>query len=434
VIENASSTFLGDNHGKNADKIVPAIENNPLLQHFILCGVRCFVAPLRTSFENLHRLIDGVYCSGIIFFRMVLEMNFKTVTDTITLSKEEETALVHAARAGNRGAINRLVRSFNHVLVGYMLRNVWWMQPDDAEDLAQETWKEVLTKIGIPENQGGYSCEKGRFFTWIKNYILDFKIKRHAAQRMRYPTAQPSCHEEGEDWISRLPDPDRTFIPDVNLEIRDELQLEIERLKRIHLAYIELLRILFRCGGYPHQQLAYAFSKLVFGRESDRGTEGSPQRLNREYGTIPLEQLIDLFWKSYCATSNIPEDILNGSDRLLEPTKCRLEYNIATLFLLDRASRDRFAHIGAQKTGATTLCDFWEKHKNGFTSAVPDWCYKVRMRIQRSMKVPRDASETDMLKKLVLDAECENGEDVPECSHCRLRHLPPCGDESGNTG
>ena len=98
---------------------------------------------------------------------------------------------------------------------------------------------------------------------------------------------------------------------------------------------------------------------------------------------------------------------------------------MATLFDLDNASKAQFTYMEKKLVGETTLSDYWEKHKNGFTTAVPDWCYKVKVRIQRILGVERGGSETDLLKNLVFRPE-ENTEIIPECKRCKIRHLPPC--------
>jgi len=342
------------------------------------------------------------------------------------LSRDAESAIVERARQGDKKAFNTLAEKLTGALTGHVLRTAWWADHDDAADIVQATWEDVWHKLRTPVEQGGYDSAKGRLFTWIKAYVLDFKIRRWAA-REKHRESVPRWSGEGdeEDWLSRVADPDEDSMPDVNLENRETLRVECERLRRIHLAYMEFLRLLFLCGGYPHQQLSFSFSKLVYGHESDRGTEGSSIRLSENYGSVQLDKLLVLFWDSYRQTSGIPEDILRDGVRHAEPLRLRLRTKVRDLVRLDGASLAQFEDFCDEVASKTRLEQYWSKNRDGFTSAIPDWCYKIKMRMQKLIGVEKGASEIDCIKSIVHSEE----DVVPsECGRCKLRHLPPCAD------
>ncbi|MBU0753712.1 MAG: hypothetical protein KJ645_01140, partial [Planctomycetes bacterium] len=69
----------------------------------------------------------------------------------------------------------------------------------------------------------------------------------------------------------------------------------------------------------------------------------------------------------------------------------------------DSASRKQFQKMLAHRVADTALQDYYAQRRGGYTSAIPDWCYKVEERVR---KVLHEGSKA--------------------CSRCKLRDLPPC--------
>jgi hypothetical protein len=345
------------------------------------------------------------------------------------LSSQEESLLTGAASNGDRAAFASLYSAFNGAVIGSILRKLTWIGRDEAKEIAQKVWIETWEKIRMPSESGGFDNSKGRFFTWLYSYIIKFAILDHGAARS---TEIPLSHlsrsedEEGEDRMSCMADPDTENSPDIVLEKKEELRKQAEKLRRIYLAYGELLRWLFLCGGYPHQQLAYAFSKLIFGHESNRGIEGSPQRLRTEYAEIPLVSLQRVFWESYSKESRIPGDILNTCKCHMHPLDKRLTLSVKELTRLDHASNNQFAPFLNSMVAETFFKQYWENHRSGFISAVPDWCYKVKQRLLCLFGLEKTAEEKDLIRSLVTEEKAIGNK---HCNRCKLRHVAPCAEE-----
>ncbi len=282
--------------------------------------------------------------------------------------------------------LDQIYRKYYRPLLGYFRTHVPCSEKE-AEVLVQETWESVLKRYTEDPEKGGYNPAIAGFYTYIKSGFAYCIVLRERQKRMRRGL--------GDTWI------------------------EAAEAKKSLFAYLELLRLLFLCGGYPHQQLAFGYSKVIFGRQSDRGIEGNPARVDRECGDKPLAELAKSFFDDYIKESAIDDPCYLGLLKACaRPLQERLSFSVEELLALDRASRERYIALHRCLVSRTCLRDYYASHKKGYVSAVPDWCFKVTAKLQACLD--REG-----------EANAKGGSPAGQkrfrvCGRCKLRHLSPC--------
>jgi RNA polymerase sigma factor (sigma-70 family) len=124
-------------------------------------------------------------------------------------------ALVRHAQAGNREALEELVRRHQNWIYNIALRML--SHPHDAEDAAQEILVKALTRLSSFE-------ERSSFRTWlyriVVNHVLNMKRGRREPGALTF-----SCYAHGLDETSDLDPPDQASVPvDVRLLV-DEARI-----------------------------------------------------------------------------------------------------------------------------------------------------------------------------------------------------------------
>lgn len=312
----------------------------------------------------------------------------------------DESMLAKAAGQGDKKAYGALVRALERPLAGFIRQWVGPHEPE-ADDIAQRIWMEVWTKLRRSEAEGGFDPEKGGFYSWVLNYTAIYVLRRWFSERKRILDREMIESEFGisseEEAGGRSMDdfPDTRPAPPAALAIEEEMRA---RLKAMDL----LMTTTFLCGGYPHQQLAFGFNKLIYGKSSRRGIEGKPLRLDNDHGSKDLRLLAKAFLEDYVSLSLLPRRRI---ELCLAPITSRMDSRLKELFEKDQASAKQFPAPGAldKQVGGTRLKNYYSDR--GPSYSIPDWCYKVEQRIRHLRGEP--------------DKE-------KACIRCKLRHLPPC--------
>lgn len=342
-------------------------------------------------------------------------------------------ALIGALRSGADDALNELMDIFNPSLVGYIRKTVY-CDYSEAEDIAQATWTDLYEKVKNPQYKELYSAEKGSFHTYLTNCIAIYKIRQYFRESRRRPLFFASDDEGGSELEQVADDENRQ--PYSLVEMKYSLRLRIN-------AYKEAFRLTFLCGGYPHQQLAFAFSKLVKGRQSPRGIEGNTAVVYGELRDIPLGTLTDMFWKAYLSASFFDERSAEPLAACLHPLRLRLGYVIGKLMELDAKSLEYYGAIKEKKARDTRFSEYLGGVPNAagkgsgaantkdVSDLVSNWVYKVEKRIREILGVrknqaaeERDEDDDPVERALLLlnNVRARTG----RCGHCRLRTLEPC--------
>ena len=342
--------------------------------------------------------------------------------ENIRLSIDEEISLVEEARTRNRQAFERLVQIFQKPLIGFILVRSM-ADRATAEDIAQEVWCKAWEQIHRTPGENGYDPAKGRFYTFLINYLAIPKVRDWKRNRSKSRERTGIFGTDDGQVLSEPAAPALSSQPDVSLEVEEQLRLT-------NSAFLELLRLIFLCGGYPHQQFAFAYSKLIYGQPSRRSIEGASEKVHQEHGTTPFKALITAFWDAYKSVSQLDVETLQIVDCHLEPVRLRLPLEVGEILNFDNASKTRFEKLLSEKAGKTCLNNYYADHKSGFTAAIPDWCYKVEKRIRAILGCEKDTSSDEVLGTIMMQQK--NAAVQPQsCNRCKIKHLPPCSADRG---
>jgi hypothetical protein len=333
----------------------------------------------------------------------------------IELSPEQVAFWIEKAGQGDVHALAELQHALHPALKGHIQVEFAGATPEVVEEIASLIWEKVRASLGQSAAQGGYDPSRGSFYTYVTKRIGRFIIlqerrKDWRRRRREQPLAHPA------DEITE----ETTDTPDTEKPAPDELAAQLEE-KRLWLdAFVEVFRLTFLCGGYPHQQLAFGYSKLIYGR----AVQGSSKQVDQRHGAIKLQQLTDDFLADYQAQAGLDPEHFEALSRAIEPVRKRNACLIEDLVQLSPVLRDQLETCHGRLNGNLSLRDFYTRR--GFSCAIPDWCSKVEHRVRASLGLEETGRLDDALASMA--SRLDEGPIEPAgCSHCKLRNAPPCG-------
>ncbi len=147
----------------------------------------------------------------------------ETIQPKVDEPVSEELALVNAARAGDIGAFEQLVRKYDRNV--FRIANHITQNREDAEDVVQDAFLKAFQNLGQFQGQS-------KFYTWLVRIAVNEALMR---LRRRRPERMVSLDEDintGEDTIPRevadwAPNPEQLYNQS---ELRDILQKTIQGL------------------------------------------------------------------------------------------------------------------------------------------------------------------------------------------------------------
>lgn len=156
----------------------------------------------------------------------------------VLLNTEEEAELIGRLRARDEAALGELYDQYGKTAYSVVLRIV--RRPDTAEDLVQETFLRVWTRIGT------YNVQRGTLYTWI------LTIARHLA--IDYTrTAIGQGRERG----ANLDEIERVLFADPESAVRQSInsRLVVKALEGLEPKYRQLVEMAY-FDGMSHSELA----------------------------------------------------------------------------------------------------------------------------------------------------------------------------------
>lgn len=156
----------------------------------------------------------------------------------VLLNTEEEAELIGRLRARDEAALGELYDQYGKTAYSVVLRIV--RRPDTAEDLVQETFLRVWTRIGT------YNVQRGTLYTWI------LTIARHLA--IDYTrTAIGQGRERG----ANLDEIERVLFADPESTVRQSInsRLVVKALEKLEPKYRQLVEMAY-FDGMSHSELA----------------------------------------------------------------------------------------------------------------------------------------------------------------------------------
>ena len=323
----------------------------------------------------------------------------------MTETTAEEDGWVDRAAKGDRDAFNRLVERYNEAIVGYLRT----FTANDADDLAQKVWLQAWAHLAK------YDRTRSPFYSWVRG------IARHLGQRWRrkrvIEVSGMFDDPDVEDGLATLASTEQT---------PQDLLAEEEKLRQRHLAYCRLFYVLFRCGGYPHEQLGFGLAKLIYGQKSNRAIEGAAAAADANYGAEELGRIAEFFCEEYqaalCRWSPAWPACLSED---LRPLRIRLQYTVGEL-KPQRASTG--ASLQEMIVGHTHLKDYYGGGRRK-THPISDWCGRVESQLRRVVGAPK--AELEQWAERIAQMPYPVIVKPAVCNRCKLRHFEPCFTERG---
>jgi DNA-directed RNA polymerase specialized sigma24 family protein len=315
--------------------------------------------------------------------------------------RDEDTTDDHALSRDNSD-LSELYKQYGRPLLGYL--RGFDVSYQDAEDIAQIVWLEVSERMDRPPAEGGFDPGIGGFYTWITrcvawSKVLDWKRKE---RKRRKRTLTISGEQE-----QQIKDTRPTF---------DEAKLY-----QMHMVFCELFRLLFLCGGYPHEQLAYGFAKLIYGKPSHRSIEARAANVDTDYGDKELQTVVGCFMSKYSASSGLIG--VHGFLRVsLRHLHCRMEYKVEELI---RNLAKELKRIQNTVIADTCFRDYYIKVSDRDTHPTSDWFYRVEEKLRRILGIEKGVGLDKGVEQVDWSAQRDPGK-MHVCGRCKLRTVEPC--------
>ena len=168
-------------------------------------------------------------------------------------------------------------------------------------------------------------------------------------------------------------------------------------------AFLELFELFLRYGGYPHQQVSFAYSILIWGKAKSKRSRGSgkegrpaltafgtgkvpvtgdPDRVVEEVGPRPLRTSCSDMMDEIRLGMALDDGFLT---RAAGPLYSRLELTGSKLFSRDATSRRLFSSLEEQLIGDTRLREYFGKDQR---KSISDWTRTVKERVKKAFLDP----------------------------------------------
>jgi DNA-directed RNA polymerase specialized sigma24 family protein len=307
-----------------------------------------------------------------------------------------------------REVFNKFVHLYNDRLTGFILIRISGSL-DDAEEIAQNVWSKAWEILCSPSGQDKYDPSKGSLYAWLINYLAIPKIK---------------------DWIKSkwktIEWTDTTYEQSSNImDLPDNLVLQEEELSLINSAFYELFRLTFLCGGYPHQQLAFALMKHIYGKQSKRAIEGDARKVDAIYGNKTLEDVLVDYLVEYRRISQVDDEkFLKNLSEYIKPVKDRLDLKVETLI---NPFPSYLEELYSKDVKNTNFRDYYVRGKQSGTHPLTYWCDRLQERMRSLLRLENTLSDEAIVREIINRKEKDGLKLRPgSCSKCKLRHVPPC--------
>jgi len=304
-----------------------------------------------------------------------------------------ERALGIRARDGDQAALDDLLRRLEPELrrfIGAQVRRRGGGRPVDVDEVFQDY--QIYLYRRIDRYLDRYPVRT--FARALARNVVAWHCFKKAPGPMPLDYQDP---EVGDDLVERAIDARRDAIPE---EMARAIGLDRfthaadERV--VAEAFWSLLEVFYRYGGYPHQQLAFAFSILIWGRYKRKSTgasgggskvpvTGDPDRVVREHGTR------ELFAVNEDLHARLLETLPVDASELAEiraPLEARLTLSVGDLYAKDVASAKQFPQLLDRLVESTAMSDYFGKDPR---QSVAGWTRQVKDRVAKIFADPDSA-------------------------------------------
>ena len=285
--------------------------------------------------------------------------------------------------------------------MGFLLGHFISLKLEDAQDIAQEAFLFAWQT---------YDHTRGPFFAWsiklARNKAVDyFRSARESFQRKM----------ERPGYLSQHPNvpPSKA---DKDLGLREELLIRL-------LSYRQIVRLLLLCAGYPHEVLAYAYAKGIYGKVDQGGTiRVSAQDMDRKFGLTSLGDLERDLPSRWTEAPGLGEEELDRLIDYFRPVRLRSEMGVQDL-LRSNAPAAMENILVRDTRWRDYYPPGYSPDKQKQTHPLSYWFDRVEKRL-RAILVAETPKSIDGQDNQTLEVSLTPGSG----SRCKLRHAPPCSD------
>lgn len=321
--------------------------------------------------------------------------------------REEELRLIRAARDGDGTAYGRLVTPLLpalHDFIRHELRSRPDLEPDDALQTALVTGWKALERYLEQYSFRSYIFGIARQTAFRFTHDIPVEVTIDWGEEGGRPVGEPppSTYEEIDDRLAPIVGTKRFRRPDAGVE-----PLGVFR---------EMLEAMLWYGGYPHQQVAFGYSIVLWGKRKeerrargasaarlrgleeevlDRASEkvpitGDPDRVVRELSDAALRESTAEFRSELEGRDYLREDAL---DTVFEPLDYRLGLKGQALFARDQTSAEAFRHLRDSLIARTVLKEYFGKDPR---KSIADWTNTVKRRTREAFLGELDPSRSPL--------------------------------------
>ncbi len=296
--------------------------------------------------------------------------------------------LLTRAKAGDRTACDRLLRSVERDMRARIGARIQGRSDIDRDEVLLDAQVYLFEKIGV------FDPAMGTFRAFALGLTNTIIRRLWDGKPIESPVFRT---KDGE--LDVLTEPDPGMLEGLDERLRSVVGAD----HVVHAGaratpgdvFLETLALFFSEGGYPHQQIAFAFSQLIWGQRKTelKGAKtsrtplwGAADRVVKEVSDWALENARGDFIDELEETLGLDHDFL---DRMSEPMRRRLELLGRVLFEKDATSRELFRTLLDRRIGETRLSDYYGDEP---TKSVANWTRLVKNKITKALERQEIAS------------------------------------------
>lgn len=303
-----------------------------------------------------------------------------------------ERFLLAAALQGDRTAFSDLVRPFLRTLRA-RVRRATSNLPVDPEEIVQETLVRSYTSLENYDPQYTFA----QYFFGIARYAT-LRLARERRVETAVAWTEDGTYDGDE---TPLPSEKEIPFPFHALTGVSRFAAPDQRTRSRH-RLLAVLSVLLAFGGYPHQQLAFGYGVMLWGKAKqprrNRRTErqradkvditGDPDRVVSELGPRTLLDSGGGFRLELTGQERLDPESVQAA---FAPFEYRLSLSGSELFANDASSRFLFADLAEVTIGQTSLEQYFGKSPQ---RSVAEWCRAVKERVRRHVLESYGASRS----------------------------------------
>jgi DNA-directed RNA polymerase specialized sigma24 family protein len=312
--------------------------------------------------------------------------------------REREQELIHRTLSGERAAFDQLLQPHEPSLRRFLRDQLTPRPETSVEEALQEVRLYIYRRLD--------RYDSSYPFLVFARALARNIIKRFLYQRTDHSPNRASDDQEGKTaGMEELSPLDLEKLPKTLREIMGEGRFRSPGdLPPPSREFLELFEIFLRHGGYPHQQVSFGYSVLIWGRpkrvvrnsgkqkeEADSQSlvrdlsekvpiTGDPDRVVREVGPERLEPAAGDMLDEIGRTLQLDPVYMR---RVRRPIDHRLQMHVEELFSGDATSLKIFADLKHRRTADTRLEEYFGKDPR---KSIADWTRIAKERIRRAVE------------------------------------------------